>query len=190
MMSHPATVRLSRPITSVNILGGYPGSVGSEPVDPQTDTPIAPSSELEAQKAMFSQVCQTLNDVATRLNDFYDKVIIEHREGITRLSVEIARKILMRKVENGDYEIESIVNEALKNAPARHDVIVHLNPEDFTQSQKAMEQSERGDAFVGIKFVSDPQIGRAECLLETPKGIVKSMIDENLERVSQALKKV
>jgi hypothetical protein len=29
---------------------------------------------------------------------------------------------------------------------------------------------------------------RAECLLETPKGIVESLIDEHLERIGKALK--
>ncbi len=189
-MSHPATIRLSRPITSVRILEGYPGSVGGESADFQVNTSEIPSLCLDAQKAMFLQVCKALNDAAIRLNECCDKVIIEHREGIARLSVEIARKILVRKVEDGDYEIESIINEALKNAPARHDVIVHLNPDDHARCQKALQQDDRNGAFVGIKFVSDPKIGRAECLLETPKGIVKSLIDENLERVHQALKKV
>lgn len=189
-MSHQTTVHLTRPIISVKILEDCPGSVGGETADFQADALEISLADLEAQRVMFSQACQTLNDAATKLNGFYDKVVVEHKEGIAKLSVEIARKILMRKVENGDYEIESIVNEALKNAPVRYDVIVHLNPEDYVQIQEAMQQGGQDDAFLGIKFVSDPKIGRAECLLETPKGIVKSLIDENLERVGQALKKV
>ena len=43
--------------------------------------------------------------------------------------------------------------------------------------------------FVGIKFVSDSNIGRAECLIETPKGIVESLIEKNLEQISKALEK-
>lgn len=188
-MSHQTTVHLTRPIISVKILEDCPGSVGGETADFQADTLKISLADLEAQEVMFSQACQTLNDAATKLNEFYDKIIIEHREGVAKLSVEIARKILARKVENGDYEIESIVNEAFKNTPARHDVIVHLNPEDHARCQKALQEDEQNSAFVGIKFVSDPKIRRAECLLETPKGIVKSLIDENLERVHQALKK-
>jgi len=95
----------------------------------------------------------------------------------------------VQKVQNGDYETESIVKEALKNSPTRQDVVVHLNPEDFVQCQKA-QQDEPTGALAGIKFVSDPNIGRAECLVESSKGIIESLIDEHLERIGKALKKV
>ena len=123
-----------------------------------------------------------------KLNQFYDKLYAGHSEEIARLSVEIARKILMQKVENGDYEIESIIKEALKNTPGGQDVTVHLNPEDIETCQKAQQQ-EPGGVLTGIKLIPDSNIGRAECLLESPKGIVKSLIDDNLERICKALEK-
>ena len=92
----------------------------------------------------------------------------------------------MQKVENGDYEIEPIIKEALNNAPSGQDVIVHLNPEDLEKYQKA-QQDKPGGVLAGIKFIPDPNIGRAECLLENPKGIIKSLIDDNLERIGKAL---
>ena len=155
-MSDPIVVNLSRLITSVKVLDDYPASVDGE----QVDSPKDPSPDLEAQKAMFTQVCQTLNSAAVKLNEFYDKVLVEHTEEIAKLSVEIARKILAQKVENGDYEIESIIKEALKNAPSRHDVVVHLNPEDHARCWKGLqqEQDEKEGVFAGVKFVSNPNI--------------------------------
>ena len=181
------TINLSKPVASVRILENCPGSLGGERIEAQEAAGQVLTGELEAQKAAFSQACQTLNGVIDKLNKFYDKVFVGHSEEIARLSVEIARKILMHKVENGDYEIESIVKEALGNAPDRHDVVVHLHPEDVAQCQRA-QQDDPGSALVGVTFVSDSNIGRAECLLESPKGIVKSLIDENLERIGRALK--
>ena len=99
----------------------------------------------------------------------------------------------MQKVQKGDYEIESIIKEALKNAPARQDIVVHLNPEDLSQyqSQRASgQQDDAGSTLAGVKFVADPGIGRAECLLETPKGIVKSFVNEHLEQISEALRRI
>jgi flagellar biosynthesis/type III secretory pathway protein FliH len=144
--------------------------------------------DLEAQKAAFTQACETLNNVIAKLNQFCDKLYAGRSEEIARLSVEIARKILMQKVENGDYEIESIIKEALKSTPGGQDVVVHLNPEDIETCRKAQQQ-EPGGVFAGIKLIPDPNIGRAECLLESPKGIVKSLIDDNLERICKALEK-
>ena len=130
-----------------------------------------------------------LQEIVGKLNEFCEQAIAAHKEEIARLSVEIARKILVQKVENGDYEIESIVKEALSNAPARQDVVAHLNPEDLSQHQK-LREDEPGEDLAGVKFVPDANIGRAECLLETPKGTIESLIDQHLEQVGNALKKV
>jgi flagellar biosynthesis/type III secretory pathway protein FliH len=145
--------------------------------------------DLQKQKAEFSQVCQTLNSVVNKMSQFYDEMLTKHREEIAKLSVEIANKVLMQKVQKGDYQIESIINEALKNAPTCQEVVVHLNPEDLTQYQK-LQQDDPSGTLTGIKFVADPAIGRAECLLETPKGIVKSFVEQHLEQISEALSKV
>lgn len=192
-MSQTLTVNLNKPIISAKVLDDYAGGVGSKMsssgrADSEANTEQILKQDLEAQKAVFSQACQTLNGVIAKFNQFCDKLYVEHREEIARLSVEIARKILMQKVENGDYEIESIIKEALKNAPGSQDVIVHLNPEDLEKCQKA-QQDGPGGVLAGIKLIPDPNIGRAECLLESPKGIIKSLIDDNLERIGKALEK-
>ncbi len=192
-MSQTLTVNLNKPIISATVLDSYADCdvsqlSDSDREDSKAETGQIPRQDFEAQKAAFSRACQTLNGLITRLNQFCDKIYAEHREEIARLSVEIARKILMQKVENGDYEIESIIKEALKNAPGSQDVIVHLNPEDLEKCQKA-QQDGPGGVLTGIKFIPDPNIGRAECLLESPKGIIKSLIDDNLERIGKALEK-
>lgn len=181
-MSQTLTVRLEKPIVSVKILD-TPASnkQGSEGNNEQAGK----AEDLEAKIAVFSQACQTVKDLATKLNQFYDKVFSEHKGEIAKLAVEIARKVLMHKVQKGDYEIESIVKEAIKNAPTHQDVVVHLNPEDLVQFQK-VQQDDAG-TLAGIKFVADPNISRAECLLESPKGIIESSINEHLERIGKAL---
>jgi flagellar biosynthesis/type III secretory pathway protein FliH len=188
-MSGPLTINLSRPITSARILGGEAEPIERKPeLDKRGAESAQVNSQMEAQKAAFAQSCQTLNSVINMLNQFCARVFAEHSEKIAKLSVEIARKILVQKVENGDYEIESIVKETLKNAPSHQDLIVHLNPDDLTQFEK-VKQNGTGNAFAGIKFVPDQKIGRAECLLESPKGIIESLIDEHLEQIGRALTK-
>ncbi len=189
-MPQTLTAHLEKPIVSVKI--STPSTAvadgkGAEQITTQSQAGPLPG-DPQAQNAVLSQACQALNSVVDKLNQFYDKLFAEHNEEIARLSVEIARKVLVQQVQNGDYEIESIIKEALKKAPTRQDVVMHLNPEDHILCQKA-QQDEPNGALAGIKFISDPNIGRAECLLETPKGIVESLIDEHLERIGNALKK-
>lgn len=184
------TINLSRPITSAKILSSETEPINRESeLDKHGDKPANSkqiNTQTEAQKASFIQACQTLNNVVDRLNQFCAKIFSEHSEKIAKLSVEIARKILVQKVENGDYKIESIVRETLKNAPSHQDLVVHLNPDDLAQFEK-VKQDVAGDTLADIKFVPDPKIGRAECLLESPKGIIESLIDEHLEQIGRAL---
>ncbi len=191
-MSGSVTVNLSKPIVSAVVLDNYSDGIGTElsARDSGVGGEQILMQELEAQKALFSQSCQSLKGVVARLNEFCDKLFSEHKEEIAKLSVEIARKVLMQKVQEGDYEIESIVKEALKSAPERHDVVVHLNAEDFARCEKARQQNKTDGSLAGVKFISDDNIGRAECMVETPKGIIESLIEEHLERIGKALKKV
>ncbi|MHC4691765.1 MAG: FliH/SctL family protein [Planctomycetota bacterium] len=190
-MQKTLTVHLQKPVLSVKVADNRPlPSAERYPVD--CDGNIGGDEQVvikdaQAQKAFFSQACRTLKAITDKLNQFYNTLFAGHKEEIARLSVEIARKILAQKVQNGDYKIESIVKEALSNAPTRQDVVVHLNPEDMILCQKA-QQDEPNNALADIKLVPDPNIGRAECMLETPKGIVESLIEEHLERIGKALK--
>jgi flagellar biosynthesis/type III secretory pathway protein FliH len=189
-MTQTLTVNLEKPITSAKFLDEFAGGQvpGLGQANSAANVVQIPAQDLEAQKNTFSQACQAMNGVVTKLNQFYEKMFAEQKEEIARLSVEIARKILMQKVEDGDYEIQSIIKEALNNAPTRQDIVVHLNPEDLAECQEVL-QNEPDSTLADIKFVSDSNIGRAECLLESPKGIVESLINEHLDRISKALKK-
>lgn len=187
-MSRTVTVNLGKPIASAAVsdgcgavaeLSGY-GQVGAEP------NAGVPDSEHQTEK--LSQLCRTLEALVVKLNQFYDSVFAQHKDQIAKLSVEIAKKILVQKVQQGDYEIESIVKESLNNAPTRQDVVVHLNPEDLPRIQKLQVDSADG-ALAGLKFVADSNIGQAECVLETPKGIIESRIDDHLEQIAKALQK-
>ena len=191
-MQGTLTVHLDRPIGLTNICEkdfekldtGY-----SILVPTSDENPESRMQDVEAQRAALSQVNQALREAIARLNEFYDATFAAHKEEIARLAVEIARKILAQKVENGDYKIEPIIKETLSNSPVHQDVVVRLNPADLTEWQK-LRENEPGEDFTGIKFVPDASIGRAECVLETPKGIIESLINQHLEQIGKALRKV
>ncbi|OHB54124.1 MAG: hypothetical protein A2Y12_07990 [Planctomycetes bacterium GWF2_42_9] len=140
--------------------------------------------ELKAQKFLYEQACRTIQAIADKFKENYETIFAQRNEDIAKLAVEIARKVLMQAVDDGNYKIEEIVKEIIKNAPAQNDLVVHLNPKDLADMQKIGT-----DVFSGVTFVGDNNIGRAECLLESPKGIIRSLIDEHLEQIGRALKK-
>ena len=148
-----------------------------------------PSKELQQQRDELARRLETVNSLAGGLATLHEQTLASNRGEIAKLAIEIARKILMYKVGKNDYEIQAIVEEALKQAPARQNVVVRLNPEDLARCQQ-LQQENRQSPFAELEFTVDWSIGRGECLVETPKGIVRSFIEEHLERISGALQKV
>lgn len=192
-MSCTVTINLGGPVQSATISGDSehspPASASGFSAAETTEEAVAQGREVEAEQASFPEISQALEDAAGKLHDFYEEVFVEHKEQIARLAVEIARKILVKRVEEGDYEIESIVREAINNAPARQDIVVHLNPEDLSQYEQ-LQREVSGNGVTGVRFVGDSNVGRAECVIETPKGIIESLIEQHIEQVGKALKGV
>lgn len=140
------------------------------------------------QEQEFSSACKALKTAAVKVDEFYEKIVAQRGEEIAKLSIEIARKILMQKIETKSYEIESIIKEALKNFSSNQDVVVHLHPEDYEQCQAVMDK-DAGVIPPGVTLVADPNVGLAECIVKSPKGTVLSLINEQLEQIEAALKK-
>lgn len=183
-------VHLAQSLKAVKILTDYPGVGGVTTLD--TAGRSVPSEHvatgaLEDQKRLYHDACLAIQEVGARLNQLYDEVFAGHHEAIARLSVEIARKVLMQNISEGDYEIELIIKEALKSAPETSGTVVHLNPQDLADFQKLQEAGQV--TLSDVKLEADETIGRAECVVESPKGIIKLLIDEHLEQISKALVK-
>ena len=171
-MSHIVTIQLEKPVASASL-------EDKDSPEAAATCAAAKDGELsESEKAELKQACTALQDAVNKVNEFQDNIFRGHQEQIARLSVEIARKILVQKVQERDYAIETIVKESLANAPTRQNVVVHLNPEDVVAYQKA-QQDKDGSSLTGIEVVADANIGRAECMLDTPKGTIESLIDEH-----------
>jgi len=199
-MSGSFTISLDKSLTSATLVtrgigSGSCNASSKASFDAET-TQSGLMRDIEKQKAEIAQLYQMLSTLANQLNRFYDELLATQKGEIVRLSVEIARKILMQKVQKGDYKIESIVETALENAPTHQDVVVRLHPEDLAHLQRLQSsdtarsrQAGSSGLFPGIEFVADASIGRAECLVETPKGVIKSLVDEHIQRISEALEK-
>ena len=196
-MTGAPVIRLAGPIESVKVVQ-TPTIVVDVPTlsmgrNSENETyGYSVEAELEIQKQEYAKAMQTLDAITEMLQFVYEKSIVEYRQHIAKLAVEIARKILVQKVKEGDYQIESIVAEAMKNAPTRQEIVIRLNPKDLGRYQQIQQDNKSqggGEAPAGVKFVADASIGPAECVVETPKGKIESLINEHLELVERALVK-
>jgi flagellar biosynthesis/type III secretory pathway protein FliH len=151
---------------------------------------ISPESDggTERQKKEVAQLCATLGDLAGKLDRLYEQTVVHSRGDIARLAVEIARKIVMCEIPKGGYNLQAIIEEALKGVPTHQDLVVRVNPQDAPLCQRIQEENPDSE-FAKMQFVPDWSIERANCLIETPKGVVRSFMEEGLERIREALEK-
>ena len=194
----PETLRISlaQPVSTLRVVDGPSGAAVANRPAPlrhddaeaaQTQPPKQPD-DLEPQKKQLAQLCETVNGVVTKLEQLYQQTISDSHGDIAQLAVEIARKIVACEIGRGNYDIAAIVEEALKRAPTHQDIVVRMDPRDATLCQK-LQQENPDSPLARLRFEADPNIAPANCLLETPKGIVRSFIDEGLERIREALEK-
>lgn len=181
-MEQSVTINLEKTVTSVQLLEQFPDG------DFMRIEESGRTGSLELQKQQLERLYLNLQEVVNRLNDSYKKIFSEHKEQIAKLSVEIARKILVQKQEQGEYQMESIIEEALKQAPSLENVTIYLNPGDL-ENWKKNQQEGSGNIPEELNLVADGDIGAAECRIETPKGVIESIIEKHLERIEDALKK-
>ncbi len=187
-----STIRLARPIAAVRVAAGPAGGVGPHgsggpPALAAEDLELEVQRRVQAERAQLHAACQALMEASCRLQEFRGDLVRDAESQLVDLATGIARKILMQEIEAGRHEIEPIVRAALARVPQHQDVVVHLNPEDWARCPLA--QPAEGEAPPEhVRFVADPEIGRAECVVETPEGIVESTLDAHLSEIGEALK--
>ena len=190
-MTHTVTIQLNQAIKSAALMDAPEGLSNAQAGDPSSagaDLSESASLALDGRQAQLDQTCQTLDGLAAKLEQLQAEMIQSHRKQIARLAVDIARKILVQKVKDKDYEIETIVQEALGKSPTPQGIVVHLHPDDLPACQQVQQQHPDGP-FAHVQLLASHAVGQAECMLETPKGMIKSFIDEQLETIAQALEK-
>jgi flagellar assembly protein FliH len=201
-MTQTLTVNLARPLATVRALDAdrndpAPGNETHPGKTPAAQEPLAiaveaarrqATQEIESQKEELARLCETAANLAAKLDRLYREAVAHHSEEIARLAVEIAGKIVAQKTAAGDYDIQAIIQEALKRAPTQQGITIRVNPDDLARCQQLQQAGPEG-ALAEISFVADWSIGRADCLIETPKGIVKSFVEEHLQRIGDALAK-
>ena len=141
---------------------------------------------IQDEKEKLAQARQALESGVLKLRKLQDDIRQEAEGQLAELAVDVARKVLMQDIHSGHYEIDPIVAEALMHVPPRQNVVVHLNPDDWAQCEM-VNQNDQAGSTGKIRFVSDPQINRAECLIETPQGTVESVVETHLESIGEAM---
>jgi len=172
------SLQLTMPIQSARII--------QENTERDTD-PAVPAAETQTHDTQeMEKLCNILQQAAETLERYTEELFLSHKEQIVRLSIEIASKILAKDRDEGNYDIEKIVLQALQKVPASKQITIRLNPNDL-KTMRQLTDANRFTAPEGIRFAGDASVGTAECIVETDHGVIDYLIEEHLKQVAGAL---
>jgi flagellar assembly protein FliH len=181
-MAQTVTISLEQPVGSVQILKDCKAAASAKSPDGEAIS----AAEMSRKAESFMRAAAALSAAVGKFNEFHEGQFKQHNQQIAKLAVDIARKVLMQEVNDGHYKIEAILQETLKNAPSRENAIVHLNPDDAAFCRR-MQQENTSELLAEIKIIADANVKPAECIVETPQGIVESFIETHLQHIAEAL---
>ncbi len=139
-------------------------------------------NELKSAISAFKNILQDLEE-------FKQKQIIALMPQILKLSMKIAEKVVVAKINLERELIISIIKEALNTLPGVEDkIIIKVNPDDYKIVSEKI--SELGVDPQKISIHPSYDLKRGDCSLETQSFQVEAKIDEKLKEIENALNSV
>jgi flagellar assembly protein FliH len=115
------------------------------------------------------------------------QLLHEAEEDLLKLSVLIARKVVLKELSCDPGALAGLVHKAVELAADGGEVVVRLNPEDHAVAVECREFQELLSDNRCIALKADPAIGRAGCLVETVRGNIDGGLDAQLEEILRVL---
>lgn len=133
------------------------------------------------------EMLQTINSIVTDKN----KVLINARGEILKLSLKIAEQILKSEVSLNQAVLINIVSEAISKITDKDKVIIRANRADseFLRLNKDRLQTIMSD-IKNLSIQEDARIEQGGCIIETKMGYIDSTISTKLESIEKALMRV
>jgi flagellar biosynthesis/type III secretory pathway protein FliH len=180
-MMTPAAVKLQLPLAVGTVRVLNPNAKSRDKTAAADDAVIT-----EEMKKNMDSLRESLNQAVEKINLYGLNLFATHREKIASLAVQIAARVLAKEIEQGHYEMEKILTQAIREVPAGQIVEIRLNPKDL----KTCEQYLKNESITSgqeIKLTADASVGQAECVVHTHEGILESRIEEHLRQIEAAM---
>jgi flagellar assembly protein FliH len=186
----PAVILLPAPLLTVEVTAAPANLAAPTGARPAAVSPAKAQEALAEAQARLEEERGHLAETRAALEKALDGLRVAEREvlagaeaQVLELALAIAGKVLMQEIEAGRFQMEPVVREALRHAPSRRDVVVHLSPPDAAAWQPGAAVS-----ATGLKIVADAALNRGDCLVETAEAAVLTTVPERLEAVAKTLR--
>lgn len=148
----------------------------------------------QARQDMSEELSRSAQQATERLKTAQQDghtMILAAEQQILELSVAIARKILLREIDENPLAVLPIVRGALEKVRDQQIVTVRVHSVDY---DLIMQSRHDLQGFIGreqpILVQSDDSVPQGSCLIDSSSGTVDARIDTQLESIQKALQEV
>ncbi|GIX25710.1 MULTISPECIES: flagellar assembly protein FliH [Caldimonas] len=137
------------------------------------------------KQSYATQVTAQVAAVAASFRAQLDAMEQQLAQGLSRVAVEIARQVVRSELSTRPELIQAVAQEALNALvhSARH-IRVRLHPDDY---QFLTQQGQLDLDSRGARLVSDPDIRRGGCIVESDIGLIDASLETRWRRAAAAL---
>ncbi len=147
------------------------------------------SDAFTQMTAVKDAAMREMEDVITRLRDERAQIIREIERDVVGLVFDIVEKVLAVEMNRSDAWIEAMVKEALSQMEGDDSVVIKVA---VPIRQKVAEIAENMLSAAGkppsrISVAAEAGITPGGCVIETPKGIIDTSVENKLDKLHSAL---
>jgi flagellar assembly protein FliH len=100
----------------------------------------------------------------------------------------VARKVILREVIQDRGILSNVVQAAIAGISERDEIIVHLNPDDYSNVIAKRDEHFRKESFSDrLQFRADPAVQLGSCRVDTEMGTIDASFDSQLDEIFRRL---
>jgi len=146
----------------------------------------------EIKEQLLKENENRINEISTMLQAIENKkqfIISKYEDGITKLSLDIAEKIMKQKIDLKDNSLSRIVESVISDYKNVEWVKIYVSEKDEVKMIEAdktlIDELEKISRDVKIEVKKD--LSKGSCIVETPNSIVDASIDTQLSNLKEII---
>ncbi len=142
---------------------------------------------LEATSRRLAQLEESARSCLQQAKQRAREILDASEPDLVRLSTAIAEKLINNQLEAAPHTIAWIVRESIRSLPVEEPVEVHVNPEDLPACISELGQAGQSNCLNITEYLPEARLSRGSCRVESASGTVEYFLDEELEKIKEAL---
>ena len=136
---------------------------------------------IEQTRTQANSLQAALSQAACHLEQYKNDLLDQIKTQSVDLALAIASKVVCEKLDQNNFSIDPILQDALGQLNANQHATIFLNPTDLEKSQLAKSNNS------ALTFSEDATLSPGSCKIESKQGTIDSSVKKSFVQITTAL---